>query len=224
MSQARADEAVLLLLHHGDCGVVYGAAGVVLNMAAHAGPGQEALWTDQGAPLHALLDAMERFGGGGAGAGGDANDDEQQEEEEDEPEWGLLAMILKTFLNLRCLPPGETRPGSASASAAVGEATGTGMVLRREVDTQVRAHLSYVLEAVLERCEAEVDALHAQLDSLVQTGGGGGGSGGGGADGDEDAPSPAALHAMLRVVGEVKSLAQQLLPACIMPAPWQNDQ
>jgi hypothetical protein len=219
MSQARADEAVLLLLHHGDCGVVYGAAGVVLNMAAHAGPGQEALWADQGAPLHALLDAMERFGGGdgdGDAAAEDDGDGDDAQDGEEEPEWGLLAMILKTFLNLRCSPPGETRSDSGSGSAAApGE-----MVLRREVDAQVRAHLSYVLEAVLERCEAEVAALHAQLDSLVQPGGGGGS----GADGDEDAPSPAALHAMLRVVGEVESLAQQLLPACIMPAPWQNDQ
>jgi hypothetical protein len=201
MSAARADEACILLLDHGDTGVVYGAAGVVLNIAAHdnnqsasaagggaSGGSQAVLFADEAAALHKLADVLQRFSGRDLDA--PPNEDEEEDEENDaEPEWGLLSMVLKTFLNLR-VPSTTSAP--ATGTTCSGESQ---LVLKREVTVEVRMRLLQLLEHILQRCDLE-RALAAQ--ALAENGGE-----------DEGAAE------VSRAVSEVEMLAQQLLPACL---------
>jgi len=192
MSAARADEACTLLLDHSDVGVVYGAAGVVLNIAAHQGAGQSVLFADDAAALHKLADVLARFSGRDLDAP-PPDDDEEEEDEDAEPEWGLLSMVLKTFLNLR--GPASPRSGQSST----GEQQ---LVLRREVPMELRLRLLQLLEHILQRCDLE-RALAAQAAAEEE-------------DADE---TEAAVErgAVSRAVSEVEALAQQLLPACLPP-------
>jgi hypothetical protein len=203
MSAARADEACILLLDHGDTGVVYGAAGVVLNIAAHdnnqsasaagggaSGGSQAVLFADEAAALLKLADVLQRFSGRDLDAPPEEEDEEEDEENDAEPEWGLLSMVLKTFLNLR-VPATTSAP--ATGPAGSGEPQ---LVLKREVTVEVRMRLLQLLEHILQRCDLE-RALAAQAQAE---------------DGGEDEEGAAEVS---RAVSEVETLAQQLLPACL---------
>ena len=217
-SQSRAEEAVVLLIDHPDVSVVYGATGVLLNIAAHPAQ-QTVLFEQECSACHKLIEAMERFGGteehqqqeeqepAQQTHGDEAGDDDEQSE----PEWGLLSMVLKTFLNLRVPAPSAAgAPAFTAAARPLSPSCADSLVLKREVDGDVRCHLMHVLEQILARCDTESERIHEQLDAVASS--------------DDEAEDSVALQQLLRVVGEVDTLAQQLLPACIMPAAWQDQE
>jgi len=204
MQSSRGDEAILLLLEHADPSVVQGAAGVLLNMAAHV-QGQDSLLANDAQPLQQAIDAMARFAlpeaeeedeGKGEGEG-EGEQNGSQLRELSEPDWPVVSMFLKTFLNLRVVAPGQTiRPSTANPHSQT--PTGAPLLLHRSIPLEMRMQLLHLLEAMMERMEEE--RTHMQpLETETSS--------------DDDA---ADIHARLSSLSEAENLALQLMPACAM--------
>jgi hypothetical protein len=171
---------------------------VALNMAAHSeDASQESLLKEGAQPMEQMIEVIERFGLPMA-PDEDEHADEAEQPEPPQAGWPLVSMVLKTFLNLRCPPPPSTGSG--------GSAAGEGLVLKREVAQNVRMRLLTVLEEVLDRLDAELSHLRS-LPSQALT-----------EAGEESDPQ---LDEELQQLVEVETLAQQLMPACVLPTQWR---
>jgi hypothetical protein len=143
MQSLRVAEAILLLLDHSEYSVVYGACGVILNLASDTlnSAVRQQFFHEECSAIDKLLDALERFAL--------QTDNQENNADRSAVDFPMATIILKSLLNLR-------------VTSAESKANITVLLLPTEVETATRSRIAVLTEELIHRVEESAEKFTAQ--------------------------------------------------------------